>query len=261
MTSNPAVLAGPPGDCCFSKGVKHSGTPVGRTETIGGVQTYVSEPSQSQSNNAGTAKNVILFMSDIWGPFKENAQLLQDYFAENGFYVVGLDYFFGDTVDKHDDEPNFDRMTWVKEKKVIADEAAVKWFKAVKEIYGSNAKYCAVGYCFGAPYVLEWATTDEIVAGAFAHPALLNEDHFSKIKKPLFMSCAETDPTFPLPARRRAEDLLIEAKAQYCIHVFSGVAHGFATRGDPNQNDSRWAKEESASSIGRWFQRFTRESK
>ncbi|KAK7437266.1 hypothetical protein VKT23_018707 [Stygiomarasmius scandens] len=256
MTSN--VLAGSPGDCCFTRGVKHSGTPVGRAEMFAGVESYVSEPS---SFNGGT-KSVILFMPDIWGPFTNNAKLIQDYFAANDFFVVGPDYFFGDTVDTHDNEAGFDRMAWVQKKKVVADESVPKWFSAVNEKYGSDAKYCAVGYCFGAPYVLEWATSsDAIIAGAFAHPALLNEDHFSNIKKPLLMSCAESDWTFPLPARRRAEDLLVQAKAQYCIHVFSGVAHGFATRGDPNDNDARWAKEESASSVVRWFQRFAKESK
>jgi len=53
------------------------------------------------------------------------------------------------------------------------------------------------------------------------------------------LALTETDHTFPLPARRRAEDLLIEAKAQYHIQVFSGVAHGFALRGDPNIPDTR----------------------
>jgi dienelactone hydrolase len=49
----------------------------------------------------------------------------------------------------------------------------------------------------------------------------------------------EMDGTFPLPARRRAEDILIAAKATYHIQVFSGVAHGFAVRGDPNNENSR----------------------
>ncbi|KAF5346651.1 hypothetical protein D9758_013199 [Tetrapyrgos nigripes] len=277
--STSTVLAGPPDDCCFSRGVKHSGTPVGRRETIAGVPTYISEPpSEAQSDG----KKVILFMSDIWGPFGNNAMLVQDYFAANGFHVVGLDYFFGDTVDKYDDQPNFDRFEFSKSKKQVADEAVPKWFTAIKAMYGQgpNTKYCAVGrssvinaaldanahctsittlegYCFGAPYVMEWAKTKEIVAGAFAHPTLLTEDHFRNCKIPLLMSCAESDRTFPLPARRRAEDILIEAKAQYCIHVFSGVVHGFAMKADLSTGDGRWAKEESASSVLRWFMRFT----
>lgn len=77
MSSNSAVLAGPPGDCCFS-GVKHSGEPTGRTIDIGGLSTYITEPK------SGQAKGIILFFADIYGPFYLNNQLLQDYFAENG---------------------------------------------------------------------------------------------------------------------------------------------------------------------------------
>lgn len=44
---------------------------------------------------------------------------------------------------------------------------------------------------------------------------------------------AEIDHTFPLEARRRAEDILVEKKNKYCIQVFSSVEHGFALRSDP----------------------------
>jgi len=50
---------------------------------------------------------------------------------------------------------------------------------------------------------------------------------------------AETDHTFPVESRRRAEDILVEIKATYHIQVFSGVTHGFGTRGDPNVENSR----------------------
>lgn len=49
----------------------------------------------------------------------------------------------------------------------------------------------------------------------------------------------ESDFTFSTESRRRAEDVLIEAKATYHIQLFSGVVHGFATRGDPNVENSR----------------------
>lgn len=42
----------------------------------------------------------------------------------------------------------------------------------------------------------------------------------------------EIDHTFPLAARRRAEDILVERRATYFIQVFSGVSHGFALRGN-----------------------------
>ena len=73
------VLAGPPGDCCV-QGVKHTGVPVGRVETIAGVETYISDPP---AKTAGPTK-VILFFADVYGPLFNNARLLQDYSASNG---------------------------------------------------------------------------------------------------------------------------------------------------------------------------------
>ena len=45
---------------------------------------------------------------------------------------------------------------------------------------------------------------------------------------------SETDRAFPAESRRRAEDILAEGKKSYLVQIFSGVNHGFATRGDPN---------------------------
>jgi hypothetical protein len=49
----------------------------------------------------------------------------------------------------------------------------------------------------------------------------------------------ETDKSFPKESRRRAEDILEEIKATYHVQLFSGVSHGFGTRGDPEVENSR----------------------
>jgi hypothetical protein len=68
---------------------------------------------------------------------------------------------------------------------------------------------------------------------------------------------------------------LEEIKATYHLQLFSGVSHGFGTRGDPEVENSRisflkistrtiiidclilgWAKEKSAQGIIEWFLRF-----
>ncbi|KAJ3516032.1 hypothetical protein NLJ89_g1379 [Agrocybe chaxingu] len=252
MTS--PVLAGPPGDCCL-QGVKHFGDAVGKTVTIADVETYVTEPP---ANTTGP-KRVILFFADVWGPFHNNAKLLQDYFASHGFTVLGIDYFFGDPIYLHIEEAGFNKEAWFAKYRKLAGDATPKWVKAVRELYGEDAIYSAVGYCFGGPFALDMAATDDVVASAFAHPAFLNEDHFRNLKKPLLLSCAETDHTFLTESRRRAEDILAEIKATYHVQVFSGVVHGFATRGDPEVENSRWAKEESARSIIEWFKRFSKQ--
>ncbi|EGN93573.1 hypothetical protein SERLA73DRAFT_189276 [Serpula lacrymans var. lacrymans S7.3] len=248
--SSSTLLAGPLGDACF-KTVKHTGTPVGRAIEVAGVPTYISEPAES----TGTQKKVILFFADVFGPFYLNNKLVQDYFASFGFTVLGIDYFFGDSMLNHMDDAG--RPAWIAKAKQEAAECAPRWIEAVKETYGTtDTKYCAVGYCFGAPFATDLAATDSIVAAAFAHPSALSEEQFQKVKKPLLLSCAEVDRAFPVEARRRAEDILVANKTHYHIQVFAGVSHGFATRGDLNNETECWAKEESARGIIGWFSRF-----
>ncbi|KAF6758887.1 Alpha/Beta hydrolase protein [Ephemerocybe angulata] len=253
-TDSSPVLAGPIGDCCV-QGIKHSGEPVGNTIEVAGVPTYLSEPPSHQS--AGP-KKVVLFFPDVFGPFHLNNQLLQDYYASQGFYVLGIDYFFGDPIYLHLNAPGWDRTAWLEKSRKQAADAVPKWIEEVQKTYGADSKYSAVGYCFGGPYVLDIASTDRVVAAAFAHPAYLTEDHFKKLTKPLLLSTAEVDHTFPAASRRRAVDILIEKKAIFHVQLFSGVEHGFGTKGDPDVENDRWAKEESARSIINWFIRFSK---
>ncbi|RXW15381.1 hypothetical protein EST38_g10474 [Candolleomyces aberdarensis] len=248
------VLAGPITEHCI-EGAKHAGEPVGTNVTIADVPTYLSEPTTPPSDEK---KKVLLFFSDIYSPFYVNNQLLQDYFASEGFNVVGIDYFFGDPIQAHDGQPGFNMTAWFNKSREQAERALPGWIEAVRTKYGADAKYAAVGYCFGAPYALEISATDKVVAGAFAHPSGLVEAHFSNLTKPLLLSCAETDSSFPTASLRRAVDILAGRKATYHLQVFSGVSHGFATRADPNDANAVWAKEESARSVVGWFNRFSK---
>ncbi|TFK23903.1 alpha/beta-hydrolase [Coprinopsis marcescibilis] len=240
-------LAGPMGKECL-EGSKYTGQTKGRNMTIAGVPTYV----------LVNVTKVIMYFPDIFGPFYINNELLQDHFASQGFHVLSPDYFFGDPVQNHDGEPGFNQTEWLDKSVQQANDSVPGWIRAVRELYGPNAKYSAVGYCFGAPYAMNVGATDDVVATAFAHPGLLTEDHFYRLTKPLLMSCAvETDFTFSTEALRRSHDILTETNATYHLQVFSGTIHGFTTRSDPNVPNSVWAKEQSAKSVVNWFNRFS----
>ncbi|KAG8214444.1 hypothetical protein J3R82DRAFT_9467 [Butyriboletus roseoflavus] len=236
----PTTLAGPPNACCWT-GIKHTGTPEGRTEPLGGLETYISEPPANAASEPH--KKVLLFLADAYGPLFINNKLLQDYFASQGtsfavgLIVLGPDYFFGVPVQNL--PPDRDKVAWSLEARAAAIEVFPMWFEEVKATYG---------YCFGAPFVLDMAAEGSIAAGAIAHPGFLEESHFQKLNK--------DDFAFSLEARRRAEDILVSNKSTYFFQVFSGVSHGFAVRGDPNVPHARWAKEESARGITEWFFRF-----
>lgn len=154
MASTSPVLASGPGDCCVT-GFKHEGTAVGKIITIGGIETYISEPKKATTG----PKKIIIFLSDVFGPFFPNNEFIQDYFAESGasiFYrtwwsgcwwhmslsligyiVLGPDYFFGDYMHNHT-EPEFleRRDAWFVAKLKAARTAYPAWLSAVKEEYG-----------------------------------------------------------------------------------------------------------------------------
>ncbi|RWA10350.1 hypothetical protein EKO27_g4751 [Xylaria grammica] len=227
-------LAKPSGICCL-KGTIHKGEARGRWEIIDGVETYIAAPLEGKGNG-----HILLYFPDVWGMFP-NGLLVMDAFADAGYLTIGLDYFRGDPVWKHrknrhdNTNPNFDYEAWKRKHKAFADEAVPGWVKAVSSQYGKpNTKFACVGYCFGAPYVCSELARGAVSAGAFAHPAFLKEDHFRNIKKPLFLSCSEVDHTFDVSSRRRALDILQEEKKVYHHQLFSGVEHGFALRGDPD---------------------------
>jgi hypothetical protein len=62
-----------------------------------------------------------------------------------GYLVLGIDYFFGDPIHRHRDDPNFDREAWIVKSAAQAKEALPKWLSAVRETYGSDIQYSAVG--------------------------------------------------------------------------------------------------------------------
>jgi len=248
-----ATLAAAPGACCV-KTVQHTGDPSGTIEKIADVETYIARPPKDEPQN----ERIILFFSDVFSPLYINNKLIQDYFASRGYLVLGIDYFEGDPISLHRGKPGFNIREWVNPKLVRARELVPKWIDAVKEQFGTpNTKYTAVGYCFGAPFVMELVATDWLTAGAFAHPGFLDEDHFRRAKQPILLSCAEIDHTFPTESRRKAEDILVEVKTPYHIQVFGGAEHGFAVRGNDKDKFSRWAKEQSAEAIISWFNEFT----
>ena len=71
--------------------------------------------------------------------------------------------------------------------------------------------------------------------------------------EPLFLSCSETDHTFPTDARRRAIDIMSKNRCKYQLQLFSGVEHGFALRGNMEDAYERYVKEQSLKGIVEWF--------
>ncbi|GJC89294.1 protein AIM2 [Colletotrichum liriopes] len=251
LTRQARISCPAPGPCCWT-GTLHEGSPRGDVEDILDAPTYIVRPSDVKHSPPANG-HVVLYFPDVWG-LSVNARCIMDGFASAGYTALGMDYFRGDPISKYRNSkndplpPGFDHAAWRTKHSTFASETVPKWTAAVKERFGAELKaetgketrFACVGYCFGAPYVCNLLAgvggdgEPVVSAGAFAHPTALKEEHFTGLKKPLLLSCAENDQAFPAESRRKAVDVLQREGKVYHLQLFQGVGHGFAVKGDPS---------------------------
>ena len=114
----------------------------------------------------------------------------------------------------------------------------------------------AVGYCFGAKYVLllgaelnsqtventkspesqaEEGTVSQgpqIKCGAIAHGTQISQEEMEGIRVPVCFVAVEEDSLFPDEVREAGKKALEARKAEFELSVYPGVPHGFAVLGD-----------------------------
>ncbi|KAJ5192235.1 hypothetical protein N7449_008377 [Penicillium cf. viridicatum] len=230
----------PPAACCAT-GFKHEGTPIGEVKNIDGVNTYITYPKDNKP-----FEKAIVFLADIFGIFP-NSQLLADEFAKSGYLTIIPDLFQGDQISVADIESGkADLGAWLpKHQPINVDPVVESSIKYVSETLGMK-KVGAVGYCFGAK-------TNKIDVGFIAHPSFITHEELGAIRGPLSIAAAETDSIFTTQLRHESEDTLIKVGQPWQINLFSGVAHGFAVRGDLNVQSQKWAKEQAFVQAVTWF--------
>lgn len=72
------------------------------------------------------------------------------------------------------------------------------------------------------------------------------------------LTVAETDMIFPAEKRRESEDILQSIGATYQISLHSGVEHGFAVKGDMQNQRGRFAKEQAFLQAVLWFDEYVK---
>ncbi|KAK9476227.1 dienelactone hydrolase [Lipomyces japonicus] len=241
-----------PGDCC-RKGYVYGGTPAGEFTTFAGTPIYVAEPAAGKS-----ATKAILYLTDIFGLPITNHKLIADQFAGRGFLTLVPDLFNDDPA-PYPNPADWDLLNWLKSHDIEHTEPVInKAFDLIKASYPSVTEIHAVGYCFGAKYVVRLLGEGRINSGFVAHPSLITEDELKAIKGPLSIAAAETDHIFPAEKRHLSEQILIDIKATYFLSLYSGVTHGFAVRGDLEDAEVIWAQEQAFEQALTWFARFAK---
>jgi dienelactone hydrolase len=181
----------PPGKCCVS-GHLLTGESHGTVEDIDGTPTYISLPPHGESNS-----KAILYLSDACGMHIPNSQILADSFAAAGYKVMMPDLFHGDPHPINDD--TVDLYAWLaKHTAERVDPIVEGALKALREDQ-SIEWVGAVGYCFGAKYLVRWLRRGDqkIDAGFVAHPSFVEAEELRNITGPLSIAAAGMDHNMP----------------------------------------------------------------
>lgn len=257
---------------------------------LGGINVYISKPADYPHAPA----RLLLLLPGGTGLKSVNNQIQADKFASEGFVVVMPDLFDGDEAPNSkptipdESSASGGRGSIIETFKIKAVETAKsflidmwlarhteekvlpilhKVLDACKDEFAdavsNGGGVYAVGYCFGARYLLllaaeraphkqglstPWSATapkptDEeasrpktvgpyIKAGALAHATLVSKGDFVGLKAPVSLVCVENDPLFPDEIRTAGEDYMSRNNIEHEVQVYPGVPHGFAVVGE-----------------------------
>ncbi|ODQ61841.1 hypothetical protein WICANDRAFT_82023 [Wickerhamomyces anomalus NRRL Y-366-8] len=228
-------------------------------ESVGKIQPeYLTFKDVYVVGDESKNKGVVVILTDIFGNKYNNNQLVADAFAKAGYYALIPDLFDGDAVELENyGKPGyFD--TWKKNHGFNVTSPYVKDFLKKIDSELKPTKIFSVGHCYGGKLVIQNLTKDGLLAaGAVAHTSGTELSEVKEIINPIIFSCAENDPAFTDELRTQSQQILKENKIKYQFDLFSGVAHGYAVRGDPNNPDDKYASEKTLKDQIAWFDRFS----
>ncbi|OAA44790.1 Dienelactone hydrolase [Metarhizium rileyi] len=220
----------------------------------GKYDAYISEPPQTTTT---THKECgLLYLPDAFGIW-QNSKLMADDFAAQGYTCVVLDIYNRDPL-RLNSFRNIDIPTWLSQGSSgdnphtfeFVDPIVIAGIQKMRDL--GFVRIGAVGYCFGARYVVRHFASG-ISCGCIAHPYSLEQEELSAVSGPLCVIAAENDTAFTMEKRYRAEEALRRSKRPFQITVFSGVDHGFAARANPKIKTQCYAKDEAFRQAVAWF--------
>jgi len=263
--------------CCLS-GKVQEGKPTGTVQTIGGLDTYVAEPE-----NGSTAKSIV-FITDIFGFSFPNVRLLADNYARAGFCAYIPDVHNGDSLPiefLQDVEPPLavrENLTltqktvatakvgatlgpWlVKHREAVSKPIIDGFIREVRKIPGTD-KVGVIGFCWGGRYaILAAHATDPAVrvdAAYACHPSLVAvPGDFEGVMRPLSLAVGDKDSLLDMKSVEHIKEILAKKEPPTEVKVYEGQVHGFALRGDWQNEKEKEAMDKAEKQGVEWFGKF-----
>ena len=101
-------------------------------------------------------------------------------------------------------------------------------------------KVVGIGYCYGGWGHFQLGADPSLIdAISVAHPSGLTMEEIENVKVPVQILAPETDPVFTQELKDYANKTIPALNLPYEYVYFPGVAHGFASKGDPDDEVQR----------------------
>ncbi|KAK9238299.1 dienelactone hydrolase [Lipomyces kononenkoae] len=264
-------------DC--TTGTLHTGTPEGSCKKLFGLDTYVSPIPKDP-------KGVILYITDIFGWELPNARLLADAYAKEGNFVVYVPNFMP-WVPITEHELNEERLenggffqtfpykVWLYSRFIpfvfaarqsVTTEKILNFAKSVKSSEYSNLPLFTVGFCWGGKYTILFSKSnlgkDVFAATAAMHPSMLKlPADVEGVSVPLAIGLGTKDHAVGKADADTIESVLQKTTEkvkgfQYELKWYEGMKHGFAVRGNLENEEVRKGIDAAKEQVIQWFHKF-----
>lgn len=270
--------------CCLS-GAVHDGTPSGRVDTIGGLQTYVSEPEGGQRSKS------IIFICDIFGWEFTNTRLLADEYAKHGFCCYVPDFHQGDSLPigflQNVEPPLEKRETltmadkakntaivsatlgpWlVKHREAVSRPLIHGFVNTVRTTPGID-KVGVIGFCWGGRYAIleahappkgdSGSSFGGVDAAYACHPSLVTiPGDFDPVTKPLSLALGSKDSLLDSASIGKIQDTMAnKTNVPHEIQIYEDQVHGFALRSDWSSDKDKKAMDDAEKQGVAWFSEY-----
>ncbi|KAI3542944.1 dienelactone hydrolase [Colletotrichum filicis] len=249
---------------CF-KGTLRGDTELkGTVETVYGLPTYVARPEPGRGEPAG----VVVILPDAMGWELQNTRALADAYANRIPAVVLLPelmngYAIPATALAMTDKMEAEKSWWRKYFVIAPVMVATMLRYFIPLVIATRSS--VAGFCWGGKFTV---LLSQLAAGPFggerlidcgftAHPSFLTlPGDLEKVVLPLSVANGDDDMMMPRARMVEAKSVLGKKGEDFEIVEYVGATHGFAVRGNPNdQRQAEFGMRAEDQAVG-WFRRW-----
>ena len=187
----------------------------------------------------------IIMIHEWWG-LNDNIRAMADRLAGEGYIVLAVDLFGGDTADS----PEAARLLMLRavENPDKVTSNIEQAYAFVNETAGAPS-IASMGWCFGGGWSLNTAMLfpEDLDAAVIYYGQVIDdEERLRPIQAPILGFFGDQDSGIKVHSVNRFEDALERLRKDHQIHIYAGAGHAFANPTGNNYNaeyaDDAWQK-------------------